>query len=81
MKIIALFDADTEEQLAACDATGMCNASDYERCIKACYEHMQMNPLSPAYVTKIAQTLKQDDIAYINNYRFNVLSFENLLKA
>ena len=44
-KIVLMIDIDTYETIAKCDATGMCNATDYAKCVLACAKHVDYQML------------------------------------
>ena len=80
-KIILMMNTDMFEVVAKCNATGMCNASDYAKCINACIKHAGEYPMSDVEVMDAAQHLKESGISYDDCYQFMLVDLEDTLKV
>lgn len=79
-KIIVMCDTDTNNTVAVCDATSMCNATDYVKCVKACAEHADWT-ISNEDALEIAERLKITGGVYDDCYMFTIVDLEDVLKV
>lgn len=76
-----MFDVDAMDVVATCDATGMCNASDYAKCVNACIKHAGEYPMSEDDIMDTAQHLKESGISHDDCYQFILVNLVDVLKV
>lgn len=81
-KIILMIDTNMDDVLAKCDATGMCNATDYEKCIEKCTSHANY-PMEKDEIIDIAQYVKAHGSAYADGdyVMFMLVDLDDVLKV
>lgn len=79
-KIIVMLETEMGDVAATCDATGMCNATDYVKCVKACAEHANWI-ISDEDALGAAERLKISGGAYDDCYQFMLVNLVDVLKV